>query len=432
MHNYKKLLLIPSLVFLTTSCSMISEAKDKVLNFLHIKGNSSETTETTNIDNGTISEDVTAKYGTFPYTEFNDYVAKLNVTVPGAYSNAEWTFGLDEDFVGEYAYATTADDGTFEQIYFNVISKSNDWVSQNDEEYTPEEYGYYYVHTTGAVDIQFFTDEGLFYLFVYPNVSMDDPDTPSSYGGFPYEELNEYVEGTGATIPGIDSDAEWLYMVGYDEYGPYGYAETEDEEGIVEVLYAAAVEATGEWISLNDESITVEEYGYIYDHVEANVEIQFFSFGGTFYLYVFVFEDEEPADYSCFDFSTTAQMIQEDGNESAWVFEDVTMTVSKGSSATSVGNGTFFSDPLRLYLGQVVTFTWENDAPTSFVATVNTTSSKSTVAAGSDTSTGFSITGGTAKASGNQITYTVNSGSNSLSFTIGSKQLHLDTIEVNY
>ncbi len=67
---------------------------------------------------------------------------------------------------------------------------------------------------------------------------------------------------------------------------------------------------------------------------------------------------------SVIDFATEDQITKRDALQSIWTTESgVTMTIDKGASTVNVGNLTtqnevgYFTNPLRIYAGQVVTFT---------------------------------------------------------------------------
>lgn len=263
------------------------------------------------------------------------------------------------------------------------------------------------------------------------DITTNTNTTPTNYGNFPFKQLNDYVSEYGVTIPGLVSDAEWHFTTDVDEYGPYALAMTDDDDTTlaVEHAYLEVISKDENWVNLNED---YEQYGYIFDDITESVEVQFFTMDGTFYLYAFPIDEGYDSDVNGFDFATEGQITSKGDSETIWTYEDVTMKVTKGSSSVNVGNGSFYSDPLRLYSGQVVTFTWGSTTPTCFAVKVDMSidNTKSTVAAGSDTSTGFSIKNGTVRVEGEMIYYTPTGSAKSLTVTIGTKQCHWAYVEI--
>ena len=264
-----------------------------------------------------------------------------------------------------------------------------------------------------------------------PTTGSEPSTTVVDYGNFPFKQLNDYLSEYGVTVPGLVSNAEWHFTTDVDEYGPYALAMTEDDDTTLAVENAYLDVATKDpnWINMNED---YDEYGYIFDDVTGSAELQFFTMDGIFYLYAFPLEGEYESDVNGFDFTTEDQITSKSDSSATWVYEDITMTVTKGKATVNVGNGDKYSSPLRLYANQVVTFTWTGATPSCFAVKVDMSvdNTKSTVAAGSDTSTGFSITGGTVTTEGEMIYYTPTGTTKSLSVTIGTKQCHWAYVEV--
>jgi len=265
------------------------------------------------------------------------------------------------------------------------------------------------------------------------NTGSQDTGSTVDYGTFPFDAINAYVESTGVTVPGIVSSTEWDHGVATDDNGEYYYAETVDDDTTlaVENAYLAAVQAAN-WVCVNDSTFTYDEYGYIYDDPTEQVEVQFYTYNGKFDLFVSDLTNVYVSDINGIDLSTESQITKQSSSEVTWAFENLTMTVTKGTASVNVGNDTYLSNPLRLYGGNVVTFSWTDYSDFCLCVDVDTTSSKSTVEAGSDTSTGFkcSTTSVTVEVEDNYIYYIPDNSVSSFSITIGTKQCHWSSVEI--
>ena len=105
------------------------------------------------------------------------------------------------------------------------------------------------------------------------------------------------------------------------------------------------------------------------------------------------------------------------------------MIVTKATSASNVGNGTYLSNPLRLYVGQHVELSWGEESVSTIeinLASANNKSSLSTIS---------SLTGGSISINENVAIITVSEGASKVEFDIAKngdfKQCHISSIVFN-
>lgn len=115
----------------------------------------------------------------FPTSQMNTYVVDVlgvtGVTVPGLNSSLGAIFTYmalvdDADF-GTCFYVYSVDNGTpgsnsLEDAYKALLEGAS-WVNTNDSEYTYEEYGYFYADASAKIEVQFYSCDGYFQLWVY-------------------------------------------------------------------------------------------------------------------------------------------------------------------------------------------------------------------------------------------------------------------------
>ena len=77
-----------------------------------------------------------------------------------------------------------------------------------------------------------------------------------------------------------------------------------------------------------------------------------------------------PGDTMTFD--TEDYMIAKGTEISYWAVGTNVMIVEQGDSTQTVGNGNYYSDPLRVYSGQIITFLFLGDVPSSVVINCTT------------------------------------------------------------
>lgn len=115
----------------------------------------------------------------FPTSQMNTYVVDVlgvtGVSVPGLNSSLGPIFTYmalvdDADF-GTCFYVYAVDNGTpgvnsMEDAYKALLEGAS-WVNTNDVEYTYEEYGYFYADASAKIEVQFYSYDGYFQLWVY-------------------------------------------------------------------------------------------------------------------------------------------------------------------------------------------------------------------------------------------------------------------------
>lgn len=103
---------------------------------------------------------------------------------------------------------------------------------------------------------------------------------------WPSDKINEYLKecDVEADIPSYDSLGE-VFFYGHNDDGSF-YVTTDGDQ-TTQDNYNKLVVATGKWTNINDETYTVKDYGYLYVTEDESVEIQFFSYNGTFMLIIY-------------------------------------------------------------------------------------------------------------------------------------------------
>ncbi|MBR0294925.1 MAG: hypothetical protein IJQ67_03340 [Bacilli bacterium] len=306
--------------------------------------------------------------------EFIDFYG-LSYEVPAIESGNPWTYEAGEDTTYGYAimFLDTIDEGeigvdSLEDQYLTVLG--NLGIEVIDEYY--DYFGYMVTDEDTGDTFYFYTNEGYFTIELYG---------PAYYEGekvsevFPVNALKNYLtlSGLETDVPSITSEYEWKYgtyedeedgstyfQVGTKDYGTPGVDAIED-------AYSKVLTADG-W-TIDDSSY--DEDGYY--ALKGDVELLYFSYDEEFWLTVYAYTGDvlpEPSELNpyCMDLSTEDNITGgKNANVTIWSTGLFNMTVAKGSSNIAVGNGTFFSDPLRLYDKQVVSFSWSEGAPVAIV-----------------------------------------------------------------
>lgn len=115
----------------------------------------------------------------FPTSQMNAYVVDVlevtGVTVPGLNSSLGSIFSyieyVDDPEQGTNFYVYAVDNGTpgvnsMEDTYKALLEGAS-WVNTNDSEYTYEDYGYFYADSSAKIEMQFYSYEGYFQLWLY-------------------------------------------------------------------------------------------------------------------------------------------------------------------------------------------------------------------------------------------------------------------------
>lgn len=234
--------------------------------------------------------------------------------------------------------------------------------------------------------------------------------------------LTAEIEEIVSHIPTFEVDSEYGY-----KYYPivfWGYLLGVAIDGIVEsetfmADYLAALVSDYGFTLVED-----EEYGDSYQYIIYDVAILSIEAAQNGNYFMFNLSFDEAPKSNVIDFSDEASLRVKDANESIWNALHWQMSVAKGASSTNVGNGSYFSNPLRVYTSQVVTFTWdEGYAPETITIACNRTSDATTVG-------NATIVGATASVSGKVVTLTLTEGATSVTIT-PSAQTRFDSVTFN-
>ena len=108
-------------------------------------------------------------------TFINDVLEVTGVTVPSLSDSLGAIFSyieyVDDPEKGTNFYVYAVDNGTpgvnsLEDTY-KVLIEGASWVNTNDAEYTYEDYGYFYADASAKIEVQFYSYDGYFKLWVY-------------------------------------------------------------------------------------------------------------------------------------------------------------------------------------------------------------------------------------------------------------------------
>lgn len=412
---------------------------------------SSDTSSTTSVDTSSSTSEDEDDYGTFPFEFYDDFTSSTGVYVPRIKTTQVWTYTFDYDsYYGEYIDSYCPDNGTIgvnslEDKYLQACEDAG-WINTNDDVYTYDEYGYFYDDPTDKVEVQFYTYQGYFNIFVYVFGGGDD-DFYTHADNFPGTALDEFVSSANVAAPKIDYESDWYYAV-YEADGEDLFITYCDDEGAIGVdsledKYLAACQAA-HWVCTNDGDNTYEDVGYLYADPDNKVEVCFFSLEGTidepgtFMLTAYFLESDEGGgnqdlDAYIIDLSDQSQITSKTASKVVWETSLFTMTVETTKDSTvNVGNESYFANPLRLYMKQKITFTWKDAAPSQIKINVNTDYDKSDI---ENISSGATITGATASVSDNVVTYNVSSSATSVTILVAGKtktgkgQTYIDSVQ---
>jgi hypothetical protein len=207
------------------------------------------------------------------------------------------------------------------------------------------------------------------YIFAVPFDDSSIYDTLQIAEGWPTSEIatffGEYNNDTIVPSLSVEGETRYEYITDSNYYDPYmmivlpGEDRTDEYKQILE---------TANYLVEEDEETAGYYYAYDADGMVI-VEFQYAEAGDGYPAATFVFLTptevvEVPVGVdgvATFDLSNENALIVKDGTQSVWSVSPATMTVDKNNSDVNVGNGSYFSNPFRLYNGQKMTFSVEEN-----------------------------------------------------------------------
>lgn len=321
----------------------------------------------------------------WPAEKIAEYLSDydISLTVPGLVLESEpevYYIDNDPDFDPYLAIYAYGDDRAEE--YADILETANYEIDEFEDEDGP----YYNAYDEeGYVLVQFYftpaDEEDDACMEFYISALVEDDDDNDSDGGYeekevfgwPEKEIADFLEIynlSSIVVPSVSLDSEFVisYIVDDPEYGTYLeiYIPYDD----IGEQYIALLEAANYLVQ-------EDEYGvFAYDEsYHLMVEVYFTPedddyFGETLiYLTVLleggdVDEPVNPENGAVFNFATDSQITGgKNKNKTTWTANGTTMVIEKHDSTVDVGNENdskplgFWSDPLRIYKGQKVTFT---------------------------------------------------------------------------
>jgi len=303
----------------------------------------------------------------------------------------------------------------------------DDAVAYDDALYLSLELDYDYGYILGEnlfIIVNYDSDYEVAYIDIYSDASYE-PFEPEVSAVWPADAINSFFGSAdiGGLVPSFTSEADFSYYItGEDDYAKLiiytDYATVDGED-----IYVAALEAAG-WVV--DDS-AYDYVGYVANDPDEQISLIFYWYEGVIYWsFMSFYHEPNPSDGSViFDFSDESSLVTKDANLSIWNLEPVTMAIAKNTSATNVGNVSFFSNPLRIYGGQQVTFSIEeNYVIDEIVITTDGASYASVVSSAV-------LTGGTVLVEGSVVTITAD-GSGEDIVIVPSAQTRWLSVDISY
>lgn len=259
-------------------------------------------------------------------------------------------------------------------------------------------YAYNWIENT-YVEYQYDEESKTFTIAIGPmQASYDSLDKT-----FPTEEIKALLGEDASEVPAFpigDGDEYKVYLSNEDIY-----FEAIDKDSSIVESYKATLQAAGYTISEKEgETIAIS--------AKEDVKLLFESGDGLFTLTVTKYT---PVADGEFDFTNENLLEAEDDECSVWNTKTVTFQVEKGTSSTNVGNDQYFYNPLRIYIGQVITISTTEG--TLKECTFITSGNKY-----SDAIAKATVTGGTAESyTGNSIKIICDENATSITITLNAQ-----------
>lgn len=348
----------------------------------------------------------------WPEDKINNFFG-YEISVPSVPGVTEyyWTTTTNS----EDAAITFTSETDVKDAYLQTLTDAG-WVYEYIESDTSLGYeiGDYYLATNvnyPSAGVMFYLEERTYYI------QLTILDIATSW---PTELIQQYFGEV--EIPSFPNVEE--YYVDDSQYEDYGLCiELANADETYEETYKATLIAAGFTVSFDSSSDA-----YVGVDPTGKVEVMFYLYDDKFeiqiydYVPVVVKENE-------LTFADETYIQEKNADSTTWIKDDYTVTVTKGSSSTGVGNTNYFSNPLRLYNGQHVVISWGEKAVTSLTIDSSSSSNKA------DITTIGNVVGGEIDYGFETATITIAEGATQVEFDIVTKdsykQCHLASITFN-
>lgn len=365
------------------------------------------------------------KVANWPTTAVSEYLLTSEITtaVPAYTATKDFYYANYEDEYGPALCVICYSDSNAEALaHIDILDKAG-WTTDAT---TYADYDFFLAQDPDAtvlIQIQF--SEGATYWFIAPAGGSYESSTV-----WPSDIIGSFLTGNGVTdvtIPSYADASEFFYAEAEDEeYGHYLEVYIESADNAATIAYADILTKAG-W------TVTEVETDLYFETTDAGkqvlVEVMFLEdYQQTVWYFTLLDKVEVPVaedGVATFDFSVETALITKDPTQSVWTISPISMTVDKGTSTVNVGNASYFSNPLRIYASQVVTFSATAGYSISSIV-IDVSDAKYLAPL-----TASTIEGGTISGSETQATITVSEGATSVTIT-ASAQFRFAKAVVNF
>ena len=319
---------------------------------------------------------------------------------------------VDEEILADWFYIGLSDNSltveNSEDVYKTLLE--NNGYTIDDSQY--DFLGYIAISSDKAIYIQFFYWEGKFKIFI---IGYDDFYLTSEYDVWPAELVAYFVDNDSIVVPTASGESFIVSFLG----GTISIS-IPTEDGAAAISNYEALLITNGWTVTDHVAINAGE-----ENSEIKITVSVETIAGQTNLVIVIEDYIIPLPYGVFNFRDENQLITKSPDIGVWKSGPVTMTVTINTAIVGVGGDWmgFFSNPLRLYIGQQVTITSAEQNVTSIVFVASSTSYANDLAAAI-------WTNATAVVSGTTVTVTPTTPTNTISFTL-VKQARIFDATVN-
>jgi len=346
--------------------------------------------------------------------------AEIATEIPSASSASGYYYSEFNDLSGTYAsdfyIEMDGDDAAVETSYIAILESAKYRIS--DLNY--DSYGYECIdqYLTVEVDVKYSAENGILTVYIYRYADLYG-EAPEISAAWPAEAVAAYLgESVTTSVPSfVSEDLFYYYELISEDDGP-GYLVITSPFASIEgeTTYSASLTSAG-WTIDDSEYDTV---GLVAVDAAEQVQIIYYYYEGEMLWAISAYVPSGTGGVAVdgvatFDLTTEDELIVADAEESVWSCTPVTMTISKGASTIAVGNGTYFSDPLRVYTAQVVTFAVSAENVIDSVVITAGSSAYATVIGNS------TIVGGSIAVSASVATITADAGVSEIILTLSAQ-----------